>query len=259
MTARLVPSALITAVLCACSVGDAHDVGDAAGGTRHVPVVASTTQHGAATANPDSAAGRDEAHARADSALAALLPGALQMVDFAAADGRTGPGGRPFDVALRTPDTRAGHARRFGAVTLGIQLRTRLPDLAQYPCASCHTGRRLVLADERIADAHADLRVVHPREAGATCATCHSPDDVEQLTLRGGERVSLDHAYRVCAQCHFQQVDAWAGGAHGKRLDGWQGRRVVMGCADCHDPHAPAFAPRLPFQAPRLHRTRDRQ
>ena len=52
--------------------------------------------------------------------------------------------------------------------------------------------------------------------------------------------------------CHFTETDAWAAGGHGKRLDGWRGRRVVMGCADCHDPHDPAPRPRTPFAGPHL-------
>jgi hypothetical protein len=194
-----------------------------------------------------------------DSTLAHREPGALRTVASARVVGRTGPGGQPFDVALRTQDVRSGHARRFGTRTLALQLRTRTPDLTQYPCTSCHMGRKIVLGDARIADAHTSLRVVHPKETGATCATCHSPDNVELLALRNGEKASLDHVYRVCAQCHVNQANAWAGGGHGKRLDGWQGRRVVMGCADCHDPHAPVLEARTPFRAPNLHRPESRQ
>jgi hypothetical protein len=112
------------------------------------------------------------------------------------------------------------------------------------------------MADDRKADAHRNLEPTHPKQAGATCATCHAASDVELLALRTGERATLDHAYRLCAECHFRQVEAWANGAHGKRLDGWQGRRVVMGCADCHDPHDPTIEPRIPFRAPRLERPR---
>ena len=112
----------------------------------------------------------------------------------------------------------------------------------------------MVLRDARITDAHQDIKPDHPAQTGATCATCHAPDNVELLALKNGERATLDHAYRVCAQCHFAQAEAWAGGGHGKRLDGWQGRRVVMGCADCHNPHQPALEPRIPFRAPQLKR-----
>lgn len=117
----------------------------------------------------------------------------------------------------------------------------------------------MILADDRIADVHQNIKPVHPAQTGAACSTCHAPDNVELLALKSGERATLDHTYRLCAQCHFEQAKAWAGGAHGKRLDGWQGRRVVLGCADCHDPHTPAIGSRIPFRAPRLERTRSHQ
>jgi hypothetical protein len=66
----------------------------------------------------------------------------------------------------------------------------------------------------------------------------------------------MDESYQLCAECHFREVEAWAAGAHGKRLDGWQGRRVVMACADCHDPHGPAVPVLVPFRAPHLERPR---
>jgi hypothetical protein len=184
-----------------------------------------------------------------------LEPAALRIVDAQPVMGWTGPGGQPFEVARRTSDPTSGHARRFGTITLRLTMRSRSPDLGQYPCTSCHLGRRMALADVRIADAHESVRPVHPKQTGATCATCHAADNVERLALKSGERATLDQAYRLCAQCHFPQLDDWSRGAHGKRLDGWQGRRVVLGCADCHDPHAPAIEKRIPFRAPRLART----
>lgn len=161
--------------------------------------------------------------------------------------------GRPgFSVALRTAEQVSGAARRFGTVSRGIALRIRTPDLVQYPCTSCHLGLRVVMA-ERVADAHQNIRPVHPRATGGVCRTCHAAENVERLRMsEGGDQPSLDHAYRLCAECHFQQVEDWAGGAHGKRLDGWQGPRTVMGCAECHDPHSPALEPRVPYRAPVL-------
>lgn len=189
---------------------------------------------------------------------ATLEPGALGSVSAAPVDLWKGPGEQPFEVALRTADPVSALTRRFGTVTRRISLRARAPDLGQYPCTSCHLGRRMVLADERVGDAHQNITAVHPEQTGGACSTCHAPDNVELLALKSGERATLDHTYRLCAQCHFSQADAWAGGAHGKRLDGWQGRRVLMGCADCHDPHEPALEQRIPFRAPRIERTRGR-
>lgn len=187
---------------------------------------------------------------------ATLEPGVLGTVQAAPVGGWKGPGQRPFEVALRSAAPEAGHARIFGTITLPIALRTRAASLGQYPCTSCHQGRKVVMVNQRISDAHRNIQPLHPKQTGAVCSTCHSAEDVELLTLKSGERATLDESYRLCAQCHFSQVDAWAAGAHGKRLDGWQGRRVVMACADCHDPHKPAVPTRIPFRAPQLERTR---
>ena len=181
-------------------------------------------------------------------------PGELPVVQAAPVDRWAGPGARPFEVAVRTSKQEAGHPRRFGSITLETALRIR--PVSQYPCTSCHFGRSVVMTDDRIDDAHQNIQPVHPEETGAVCSTCHSADNVERLALAQGEPVTLTESYRLCAQCHFQQAEAWAGGAHGKRLDGWQGRRVVMGCGDCHDPHSPAAQHRIPFRAPELEKAR---
>ena len=188
---------------------------------------------------------------------ARLEPGALATVLAAPVQDWRGPGGRPYEVTLRTADPASALSRRFGTITLRTSLRVRAPDLGQYPCTSCHVGNT-ILADRRVAGAHENVRPVHPAQTGAVCSTCHASGNVELLALKSGERETLDHTYRLCAQCHFSQAESWAGGAHGKRLDGWQGRRVLMGCADCHDPHNPALEPRIPFRAPRLERPRGR-
>ncbi len=195
-----------------------------------------------------------------DSATAArnatLEPGALATVPAVPVERWKGPGERPFEVALRSAVPEAGHARMFGTITLPIALRSRTAAINQYPCTSCHLGRKVIMANRRIGDAHNNIQPVHPEQTGAVCSTCHSDGDVALLTLKGGERATLDESYRLCAQCHFPEAKTWAGGAHGKRLDGWQGRRVVMACTDCHDPHMPAVEVRIPFRAPELERSR---
>jgi hypothetical protein len=191
------------------------------------------------------------------SARSRSQPGALATVAAAPVTELKGPGGKPFDVAVRTVDPVSSTSRKFGSITLRTALRARTPDIGQYPCTSCHMGRAIVMKDdERVKDAHQNIKPIHPKQTGAACSTCHAPDNVEMLALKSGERASLDHTYRLCAQCHFTEAEAWAGGAHGKRLDGWQGRRVVLGCADCHDPHKPALESKVPFRAPLLEKPR---
>jgi hypothetical protein len=179
-------------------------------------------------------------------------PPALITVTGEPVQGRTGPGGTSLEVALRTPGQRAAPARRIGTRGFALGLREDAPQLDQYPCTSCHVGTQQITDGERAGDVHANVEAVHPAETGASCGGCHAPDNVESFRLLTGERVGFDHAYRLCAQCHFPQVEAWAAGAHGKRLDGWQGRRVVMGCGECHDPHRPGLQARIPYPGPRL-------
>ena len=184
-----------------------------------------------------------------------LEPGMLATVKAAPVERWKGPGDRPFSVAVRTSKQEAGHPRRFGSITLETALRER--PVSQYPCTSCHFGRTVVMSEDRIGDAHQNIQPVHPQQTGAECSTCHSAENVEQLQLEQGDLATLNQSYRLCAQCHFRQVEAWSNGAHGKRLDGWQGRRIVMGCGDCHDPHRPAVGTRIPFQAPQLERPKE--
>ena len=158
----------------------------------------------------------------------------LKGVDARAAEGFSGPGGTAFEVHMRSGQ------------------------IGQYPCSSCHTQS---LASEKDAQetqadrrwTHQNIRPLHPSQG--RCATCHNYDDLNTLLLEDGRSVDIDQAYQLCARCHFQEAEDWAGGAHGKRMGGWVGRRVVMNCTDCHDPHAPAFAPRMPLGGPRVPRT----
>jgi hypothetical protein len=187
-------------------------------------------------------------------------PGHLTTVEGETVIGRTGPDGAEFEVAVRTRAEGAHLERRFGALALELGARVGGPGISQYPCRACHVDGGFTPDAKRVADAHHDIQPLHPHETGASCTNCHAPGNVELLALGNGEQATLDHAYRLCAQCHAPQVNDWAAGAHGKRLDGWQGRRVVMGCADCHDPHRPALDRRIPFRPPFIPRSggRDR-
>jgi hypothetical protein len=180
-------------------------------------------------------------------------PGALASVPAELAYDRSGPGGLPFEVTLRTRG-QPGHDRRFGALALPVAIRTE--GLESYPCTSCHIPGQAAVPPDRAADAHQNIQPVHPAETGATCATCHIPVQVDRLVLPGGATASLDQPYRLCAACHYAAVDDWAAGVHGKRLDGWYGRRIVMNCTECHDPHRPSLDQRTPFPGPVLPRRR---
>jgi hypothetical protein len=156
-------------------------------------------------------------------------PATLALLDAHEVEGRAGPDGHPFSVLNRTSE------------------------LDQYPCESCHVAP--IVEGQRGTEEHINVQPSHPSELSVSCSTCHESSDPQQLTLQDGTSASLDQAYKLCAQCHYSQADAWAGGAHGKRLEGWRGPRIVMNCTGCHDPHSPTFERRIPFRGPNIPRT----
>lgn len=129
--------------------------------------------------------------------------------------------------------------------------------IKQFKCSSCHdqplperpTG---VLRSPLM---HTDLKLNHASDAVMDCRSCHNSDDMDTLKLNNKGKVSFNHSYQLCTQCHFQQGKDWAGGAHGKRLHSWRGKRVIMNCTECHDPHDPSFKQHFPVGRPTIPRT----
>jgi hypothetical protein len=120
----------------------------------------------------------------------------------------------------------------------------RRPSIRRFPCSECHATQGSPAGDRR---AHFGIVLDHAPAAVMNCATCHgSAMAADSLALMGGGRMAFELSHRLCAQCHFEQARDFLGGAHGKRVHGWQGRRVLQSCVSCHDPHAPALPKRFP-------------
>ena len=123
---------------------------------------------------------------------------------------------------------------------------TRKDKVECFRCTQCHNNQ--VVKIPRAAEmAHGDILLVHGgRKKSLSCFTCHNRDERDFLVTEGDLKVNVDHSYQVCGQCHFRQEKDWVGGAHGKRVSNWAGKRVVKNCASCHDPHSPRFEKRWP-------------
>ena len=122
--------------------------------------------------------------------------------------------------------------------------------LAFFPCAQCH---QLIAMFPELAEQQASHVIEFDHGLGLMgCATCH--DETEPVYLRTllGEKVELDRTHLVCGSCHESRHRDWYFGAHGKRLNNWQGERVIYACSHCHDPHTPAIKPRKPMPPPRV-------
>lgn len=85
------------------------------------------------------------------------------------------------------------------------------------------------------------------------CYNCHSREDRNSLVLHDGELVSFRDSSRLCSNCHGTVYRDWERGTHGKTMGSWvvgSPEQVRLRCADCHDPHAPAFDDFAPLPGP---------
>jgi len=206
------------------------------------------------------------------------VDGVLRSIPSAEAVEVTGPDGRRFRVALRTPlighyPCTGCHVRPIGQKVQALDQMhgprpehegatridcqrchdPRRPGGLRFDCAECHEreGTRDLMPSRT---AHLTIELGHPGGYYRNCLTCHAPENPGLLTLRDGRKATLDEAYRLCQGCHFNEAESWANGAHGKRLGGWAGERTILSCTGCHNPHDPAFPVRRPVTFPKIAR-----
>ena len=119
--------------------------------------------------------------------------------------------------------------------------------LPNYPCSACHQYKPSDPTPRPLAVPHP---VLNHGDGRMWCLSCHDAEQRDQLKDFMGRAVALEDAHLVCGQCHAAQQRDWYFGAHGKRLDNWQGERVIYNCTHCHNPHQPALSPRPPEPPP---------
>jgi len=123
---------------------------------------------------------------------------------------------------------------------------TRKDKIQRFRCSECHKNKPVRVA-HAAEIAHGEIVLAHGSEARPlSCFSCHSKEERDFLETEDGMKVDMDHSYQLCGQCHFRQKKDWVGGAHGKRISYWAGRRVVKNCTGCHNPHSPRFEKRWP-------------
>jgi len=122
----------------------------------------------------------------------------------------------------------------------------RKDKIERFKCSQCHNNKKVTTA-QAAEMAHGDIVLVHGgKKKPLQCFTCHKEDERDVLVTEKGLKVDMDHSYQMCGHCHFRQKKDWVGGAHGKRVTYWAGKRVVKNCTSCHDPHSPHFEKRWP-------------
>jgi len=120
-----------------------------------------------------------------------------------------------------------------------------------YRCNECHrlfpsppeTLRRLTQ--------HREI----PREHGINnrCFNCHHREDRNAFVDDKGDPIPWSEPQRLCAKCHGPVYRDWTHDVHGRAEGSWKpdsAERHRRRCIECHDPHAPAFAPLAPAPPP---------
>ncbi len=136
-----------------------------------------------------------------------------------------------------------------------------------FPCQACHRrdvrgvssqldkgksflGKYIRLPDPRpriLVRMHRDISLEHAE--WHWCLNCHSTYERNSLHLLTGEDISFAQSYRLCGQCHGTIYRDWKIGLHGRRVGQWNGKKLYLLCAHCHDPHKPRFR-KLPAEDP---------
>lgn len=124
----------------------------------------------------------------------------------------------------------------------------RKGQIKSYACIECHSKPLEQMKSPEITRAHWNIELNHANSETMNCATCHNPDNMNNLKTLTGQNADFNLSYKVCAQCHSSQFEDWKGGAHGKKVAGWAPPRASMTCVNCHNPHNPGFEKRWPVQ-----------
>lgn len=118
-------------------------------------------------------------------------------------------------------------------------------------CMDCHRFFQPERESARQLVQH--MHIVMDHGLNDRCANCHDRVNANRLALRGEETVSFDESAELCAKCHGPTYRDWQHGMHGKTTGYWdrsRGDPLRFTCVECHDPHAPAFAPMRPLPGP---------
>lgn len=136
-----------------------------------------------------------------------------------------------------------------------MSVKSRIEVLSEgdyYPCSDCHDESQPPNPEVReLEDDHDTIALRHGK-GQFWCLTCHNKDNRDELVSLKGKSISFDESFLLCGQCHFQRQKDFFFGGHGKRVESWQGEKVLTPCTECHNPHSPSFKPRKPFAAPRV-------
>ncbi len=131
-----------------------------------------------------------------------------------------------------------------------FEVPSRVNQFEYQPCMACHEYTE-PNPNWRFLEMAPHYAEVRHGNAVMWCTSCHSLESRDKFITPAGKLVDMDKGYIVCAQCHNDVYNDWMHGAHGKRIENWQGKRTIHSCMECHNPHhGPGIRPRRPLPPP---------
>lgn len=118
-------------------------------------------------------------------------------------------------------------------------------------CMDCHRLFPSPTATQQRLRQHDNIMLNHG--LNDRCLNCHDNVNRDKLVLHDGTTVGYGRSELLCAQCHGTTYRQWQRGGHGQSIGYWDtrlGPKRRFACAECHDPHAPAFEPYVPLPGP---------
>lgn len=125
---------------------------------------------------------------------------------------------------------------------------SRKDHLGHFPCEQCHQFMEPNPKVRELSSPH-PVKLKHG-EGRLWCLVCHHSEDRNTLRTQLNEKVDFNDAHIVCGGCHAKIHKDWYYGAHGKRVGNWQGKRELLNCTQCHNPHEPIIKSRKPKPPP---------
>nr|VFJ74997.1 MAG: hypothetical protein BECKFM1743A_GA0114220_108072 [Candidatus Kentron sp. FM]VFJ75196.1 MAG: hypothetical protein BECKFM1743C_GA0114222_108282 [Candidatus Kentron sp. FM]VFK22009.1 MAG: hypothetical protein BECKFM1743B_GA0114221_108332 [Candidatus Kentron sp. FM] len=127
---------------------------------------------------------------------------------------------------------------------------SRKKQLRLYPCVNCHRFLPVNATPRKLITASPHPSTLQHGKGRLWCPECHHMQNKDFLhTVADGE-IDFDQEHLVCGQCHYSHHKDWYFGVHGKRLGNWRGKRKMVLCSHCHNPHKPVIEPRKPREMP---------
>lgn len=127
-------------------------------------------------------------------------------------------------------------------------------------CNDCHRLMKPPAEAARRLTQHTHLVLDHGMND--RCFNCHSRENRNRLVSHTQATIGFDQSEQLCAQCHGPTYRDWERGIHGKSVGSWViggPQRVRLTCVQCHNPHAPRYAPMHPLPGPHTLRMGDQR